>query len=63
MILNPYGNSPLTALILFETEEKVTPKVTILGKDELSTFEHTFEENTKLIYQFMDFMLIKKMKL
>lgn len=47
VILNPYGNSPLTALILFETEGKVAPKVTITGKDELSTFTHTFKEGTK----------------
>lgn len=47
IILNPYGNSPLTALVLFETENKVSPKVTIKGKDELSTFTHNFKENTK----------------
>ena len=47
VILNPYGNSPLTALILFETEEEVSPTVTIVGEDELTTFTHTFEENTK----------------
>lgn len=47
IILNPYGNSPLTALVLFETENKVSPKVTIKGKDELSTFTHKFKENTK----------------
>lgn len=47
IILNPYSNSPLTALVLFETENKVSPKVTIKGKDELSTFTHKFKENTK----------------
>lgn len=47
VILNPYGNSPLTALILFETEEEVSPTVTIVGEDELTTFTHTFEEDTK----------------
>lgn len=47
IILNPYGNSPLTALVLFETENKVSPKVTIKGKAELSTFTHKFKENTK----------------
>ena len=45
VILNPYGNSPLTALILFETEEEVSPKVTIVGKDENTTFTHTFNTN------------------
>ncbi len=42
VILNPYGNSPLTALILFETTEEVSPTVTIVGKDENTTFTHTF---------------------
>ena len=45
VILNPYGNSPLTALVLFETEELVNPKVTIVGKDENTTFTHTFNSN------------------
>ena len=42
VILNPYGNSPLTALIIFKTNSKVSPKVTIKGKDELSTFTNKF---------------------
>ncbi len=42
VILNPYGNSPLTALILFETEIEVSPKVTIVGKDENTTFTQEF---------------------
>ena len=47
VILNPYGNSPLTALIIFETKSKVSPKVTIEGKDELSTFTNTFSKGKK----------------
>ena len=47
IILNPYGNSPLTALILFETDSKTEVKVTIKGKDSLSTFEHTFDKSRK----------------
>jgi len=47
IILDPYGNSPLTALVLFETEEKVSPKVTIEGKDELTTYTHTFSASKK----------------
>lgn len=47
IIVNPYGNSPLTALILFETENRVEPTITIKGKDELSTFSHTFEKSKK----------------
>ena len=45
IIVNPYGNSPLTALVMFETEEEVAPEVTIVGKDDLSTYEHTFEKS------------------
>ena len=47
IILDPYGNSPLTALVLFETKEEVAPKVTIKGKDELSTFTHQFQKGKK----------------
>lgn len=46
IIVDPYGVSPLTALIAFETPEKVSPKIIIKGKDELSTFSHTFNEDT-----------------
>ncbi len=46
VIVNPYEISPLTALVIFETEEEVTPIVTIPGKDNLTTFTHTFEKNT-----------------
>ena len=44
VILNPYGNSPLTALVIFETDEEEEISVTIKGKDELSTYTHTFDE-------------------
>ncbi len=47
VILNPYGNSPLTALICFETEEEITPTITVKGKDSLTTFTHAFEKNKK----------------
>ena len=47
IILDPYDNSPLTALILFETNTEVAPKVTIEGKDELSTFTHKFKKEKK----------------
>ena len=46
IILNPYGNSPLTALILFETSDEVSPKVTIVGKDENTTFSQTFDSSS-----------------
>ena len=44
IIVNPYDISPLTALVIFETDDAVAPTVTIQGKDELSTFTHTFEK-------------------
>ena len=44
IILNPYGNSPLTALVLFETEQEFDAKVTITGKDKLTTYTHTFSK-------------------
>lgn len=47
IILNPYGNSPLSALIIFETTNKISPKVTIKGKDKHSTYTHTFDSNKK----------------
>ncbi len=47
VIVNPYEISPLTALIIFKTEETVSPKVTIEGDDKLSTYEYTFDEETE----------------
>ena len=44
VILNPYGNSPLSALVIFETKVAEEVKVTIEGKDELSTYTHTFDK-------------------
>ena len=46
VILNPYEISPLTALVIFETDEEVEPTVIINGKDENTTFTNTFESNT-----------------
>ena len=43
VVLNPYGNSPLTALVMFTTDEETQVEVTIKGKDKNSTFTHTFE--------------------
>lgn len=47
IIINPYKSSPLTALILFETKNDVTPKVTVVGKDNNTTITHTFQNTTK----------------
>ena len=44
VVVNPYDISPLTALIIFKTDETVSPKVTIEGDDELTTYEYTFDE-------------------
>ena len=45
VVLDPYHNSPLTALVMFETEEEVEPTITVHGEDDLSTFSHTFESS------------------
>ena len=45
IILNPYGISPLTALIIFETPDEEETIVTIYGKDKNSTYTNTFEKN------------------
>ncbi len=47
IILDPYDNSPLTALVIFKTEESVSPVVTIKGKDEHTTYTQTFDANTE----------------
>lgn len=45
-IKNPYGKSPLTALVIFRTTNSVSPTVTIQGDDDLTTFSHTFDSST-----------------
>lgn len=45
VILDPYGSSPLMALIIFRTKELVSPKVTVMGKDGASDLVHTFSES------------------
>ena len=47
VILNPYGNSPLTALVIFETEDEESVSIKIKGKDELSTYTHTFDKGRR----------------
>ena len=47
IIVNPYGNSPLTALVIFETEKEEEVRVTINGKDELTTYSHTFDKSKR----------------
>ena len=47
IIVDPYKSSPLTALILFETKDKVSPKVTVVGKDKKTTITHQFKSAKK----------------
>jgi len=49
VILNPYGISPLTALIIFETKDLTAPVITIHGKDKNSTITNTFKPAKKHI--------------
>ena len=46
VIKNPYGKSPLTALVIFRTTNSVSPTITIQGDDDLTTFSHTFDSST-----------------
>ena len=45
IVLDPYENAPLSALVMFETDREEEVTITVVGKDELSTFEQTFEAN------------------
>lgn len=47
IIINPYGNSPLTALILFETPQDSEITVMIEEKDQTIKIQNTFKSNTK----------------
>ena len=43
IIVNPYGISPLSALIIFDTKDLTTPTVKIKGKDSLTSYTYTFK--------------------
>ncbi len=45
--INPYNNSPLTAIVLFETDKDSKVNVKIKGKKESLDISHHFEEVTK----------------
>ncbi len=49
VVVDPYNISPLTALVMFLTEEEKEVTVVVEGKDALSTFEHTFSETKEHI--------------
>ncbi len=42
IILNPYGNSPLSAIIAFESEAPIRPTVRIIGHDDKTTIDFSF---------------------
>ena len=44
VIVDPYNNSPLTALVIFETAKKEKVKITIEGEDDLTTYTHQFDK-------------------
>lgn len=44
--LDPYDESPLTAVIIFETSEATQVKIGIAGKDEYTSIYYTFSELT-----------------
>lgn len=43
IIIDPYGVSPLTALIIFETKDLTTPKLTVVGKTSNTSITNTFK--------------------
>ncbi len=50
VLLDPYDNAPLSALVLFETDNEVKVKVIVEGKDKLTTLEHEEKKGTKKHY-------------
>ena len=43
VVVDPYNASPLSAIVLFETENLVKPKVHIAGKDDKTSIDFTFK--------------------
>ena len=42
IIVNPYKISPLTALVMFKTNDSTIVNITVVGKDEKTTLTHSF---------------------
>lgn len=42
--VDPYDASPLSALLLFQTEEAMKVEISVVGKDDESTIKNSFEE-------------------
>lgn len=47
VVVNPYGNSPLTAMVIFTTDEDVSVNLTVKGKKAEQNISTSFEEKTK----------------
>ena len=45
VIINPYGNSPLTAIIMFTTDNYSEVSITVKSKNGNSDINHTFSKN------------------
>lgn len=45
VIINPYGNSPLTALVMFETKDYSEVEITIKSKNDNSDINYTFDKD------------------
>ncbi|MCD8014140.1 MAG: aryl-sulfate sulfotransferase [Lachnospiraceae bacterium] len=46
VVLNPYGNSPLTAVVIFSTDEEMGGTITVKGNSEENDIQGTFEAAT-----------------
>lgn len=46
ILQNPYGNAPLSALILFDTTLPASVSIEIQGKSEYTSISHTFTDDT-----------------
>ncbi len=47
IVVDPYGNSPLTALILFSTKEPINISIHIEGEDQYTNIDFSFEAFTE----------------
>ena len=45
LVVNPYGNSPLTAIVMFDTDGYSEVSITIKGKDDSGDINYTFSSD------------------
>ena len=45
ILQDPYQANPLSAMVIFETDQPAQATVTVFGKDDYSTFHYTYPEN------------------